>query len=274
MKKTSIICVLAGALSLFITSCSSTKNVQSAPDTYEDTPATAVEVSDGSVENNGSEIKSKSQKETKGGKKKKNAVEEFFTFGNKDDYVKYYDISVYEKDITGMKERRATTLIRTDDYMAGWGSYYLLAYYIVQFDANARKQLISAIDAYNRDFDEKNLIRKGGKKTERAYGKIGYRLDWGTISQSTPNMGSGEGYMGYEFVKGSPYFTIRNLPFNNENFERIGESTNRESMVLVYYFTRAQLKELATFLSDENINKCVAEMTAGYISSEKDVYEE
>ena len=60
MKKTSIICVLAGALSLFITSCSSTKNVQSAPDSYEDTPATAVEVSDGSVENNGSAIKSKS----------------------------------------------------------------------------------------------------------------------------------------------------------------------------------------------------------------------
>lgn len=272
MKKTSMICVLAGALSLFITSCSSTKNVQSAPDTYEDTPAAAVEASDGSVENNGSEIKSDSKNKTTGAKKKKNAIEEFFTFGNKDDYSKFYDISLYEKDVTGMKEKRATTLIRTDDFMAGWGSYYLLAYYIVQFDAPARQQLISAIEAYNNDFDQKNLIRKGGKKSERAYGKIKYRLDWGTLSSTTPNMGTGEGWMGYEFVKGSPYFTIRNLPFNNENYERIGDSTNRESLVLVYYFTRAQLKELANFLADENINKLTAEMMGNYISAEADSY--
>ena len=52
-----MICLLAGALTLFITSCSSTKNVQSAPDTYEDTPAIAEESSDGLEEDNGSEIK-------------------------------------------------------------------------------------------------------------------------------------------------------------------------------------------------------------------------
>lgn len=274
MKKTSMICLLAGALTLFITSCSSTKNVQSAPDTYEDTPAIAEESSDGLEEDNGSEIKSKSDSKSTSAKKKKNAIEEFFTFGNKDDYAKYYDISIYEKDITGMKERRATTLIRTDDYMAGWGSYYVLAYYIVQFDAAARKQLISAINAYNTDFEEKNLRRKGGKKTERAYGKISYRLDWGTISHSTPNMGTGEGYMGYEFVKGSPYFTIRNYPFNNKHYDRIGEATTRESMSLVYYFTRAQLKELANFLSDENINQRIAEMSANYVSSDSDEYQD
>ena len=78
----------------------------------------------------------------------------------------------------------------------------------------------------------------------KAYGKIKYRLDWGSISSSTPNHGEGEGTLGYEFVKGSPYFTISNYPFENDYYKVAGDATSRESMQIRYYFTKAQAKQL------------------------------
>ena len=68
------------------------------------------------------------------GNKKKNVIEEFFAFENRDEYKKIQEVPVCENDVTGMNERRAQTVIRTDNYMTGWGSYYLLAYYYIQFD--------------------------------------------------------------------------------------------------------------------------------------------
>ena len=78
--------------------------------------------------------------------------------------------------------------------------------------------------------------------------------------------------MGYEFIKGSPYFTLSNYPFNNDNYEKIGSTTSRESLSINYYFTRAQLKELKEFISNENISKLVTEMNENYANSAADEY--
>ena len=266
MKKTLITAISIGFMMVFATSCGTTKNVQSAADSYDDSPAIESEETD----EKGEAIVNNSDNK-KPAKKKNNVLKEMFTFGNRDEYSKFYEISLFEKEITGLKEKRATTVIRTDDYMAGWGSYFSLAYYYVQFDADARKRVISAIDSYFNDFEQKNLQRKG-KKTDRAYGKVKYRIDWGSISTTTPNKGVGEGYLGYEFIKGSPYFVISNYAFANDNYDRIGESTSRESMALSYYFTKAQLKELKEFLSDENINKLIGEMNENFVDNTADVY--
>ena len=107
--------------------------------------------------------------------------------------------------------------------MTGWGSYYLLAYYYIQFDDANRWKLLNAIDNYFSDFENKNLQRKG-KDTERTYGKVSYRLDWGSVSSTTQNHGTGDGYMGYNFMKGSPYFTIKNFPFKNDHFDDASET--------------------------------------------------
>ena len=270
MKKTIISAVALCIFGMLAVSCGTTKNVQAPADVYEDdTTEETTEIG----ENGEAVAIKKSDKEAKKAKdpKKKNFIQEMFTFGNRDEYQKYYEISLYEKEITGLKEKRATTLIRTDDYKAGFGCYYMMAYYIIQMDEIARTKLVQAIDAYLSDFENKNLQRKG-KHTDRAYGKIAYRLDWGSVSSSTPNMGTGEGYMGYEFIKGSPYFSITNYPFENLNYEKIGSTTTRESMSINYYFTRAQLKELKEFISNENISNLVAEMNANFADSEADAY--
>ncbi len=269
MKKTIISAVALCIFGMLAVSCGSTKNVQSPADVYEDEKTEEESISE---DGDAVAIKKSDKKEKKAkDPKKKNFVQEMFTFGNRDEYQKYYEISLYEKEITGLKEKRATTLIRTEDYKAGFGCYYMMAYYIIQMDEVARTKLVQAIDTYFSDFENKNLQRKG-KHTDRAYGKVAYRLDWGSISSSTPNMGSGEGYMGYEFIKGSPYFVLSNYPFNNDNYDKIGSTTSRESLALNYYFTRAQLKELREFISNENISKLVAEMNENYADSAADAY--
>lgn len=177
-------------------------------------------------------------------KKNQNAIQSFFSFGNKDDYVRYDATTVFTKELTGsLKEKDADVYLRTDDLRTGFGSYYLAAYYIVQFDSDARKNLEKAVNRYLDDFENKKLDRKN-RKSEKAYGKIKYRLDWGSISSSTPNHGEGEGYLGYTFVKGSPYFTISNYPFKNDYYDVAGDATTRESITLTYYFTKAQAKQL------------------------------
>lgn len=269
MKKTIISAVALCIFGMLAVSCGTTKNVQSPADVYEDeTAEETITTEDGEVvTTKDSGKKDKKAKDPK----KKNFVQEMFTFGNRDEFSKYYEISLYEKEITGLKEKRATTVIRTDNYMAGFGCYYNMAYYYVQFDEVARTKLVQAIDAYLSDFENKNLQRKG-KHTDRAYGKVGYRLDWGSVSSSTPNMGTGEGYMGYVFRKGSPYFVLSNYAFENLNYDKIGSTTSRESLPLDYYFTRAQLNAFKEFISNENITQLVAEMNENYISGSADEY--
>lgn len=250
MKKTIIYsCLLA--VSAILISCGTTKEVQSTPDSYvaegETLPA---------IEEN-ADVAAEPQ-QAKKAKKKKNAIEDFFTFGNKDDYIIYDNTTVFAKEITGMKEKNAKMAIRYDNYMAGFGSYNSGLFYFVQFDKENRQILAKAIESYLSDFENKRLQRKG-KHTERAYGKINYRIDWGTISSSTPNNGQGEGYCGYEFHKGSPYFVISNYPFENNYYERSGGAANRESASLQYYFTRSQLKQLTDLLAEDVITKHIAE---------------
>ena len=120
--------------------------------------------------------------------------------------------------MSGLKEKQATLVINTENYNAGFGSSYMAAYYIVTFDESAREKLIKSINNYLEDFENKRLQRND-KKTYQAYGKIPMHLDWGTVASSTPNNGSGQGYCGYEFEKGSPYFTISNFPFVNDYYE-------------------------------------------------------
>ena len=263
MKKTLFCTSLMIALMAFITSCGTTKQVQSAPDTYSSEDTTKVEVTDS--ETTDTEVTDTATKPTLK-TKKKNAIEKFLTFGNGDDFFKYDETTVFTKEINGLKEKNATVVLRFDNQMAGFGSYNSAAYYYLQFDELNREVLAKAAEAYFSDFENKRLQRKG-KRTERAYGKITYMLSWGVLSSSTPNNGTGEGYCGYEFVKGSPYFTISNYPFKNDYYERAGDATTRESPSVTYYFTRAQLRQLLGMISEENINKQIIEYNMDYVKN-------
>lgn len=253
LNKTTLIGAVIAA-GILLTSCQTAKRANSSsPDSY-DAPTEKTETAATSADTSSEDADSLAKNPIQL-KKKTNAIQDFFSFGNKQDYVRYDASTIFVKEITGkVKERDADLYLRTDNYMAGFGSYYLAAYYIVQFDEENKKKLATAVNNYLNDFENKRLNRKG-KKTEKAYGKINYRLDWGSISSTTPNHGSGDGYLGYEFVKGSPYFTISNYPFKNDYYDIAGDSTSRESLQLKYYFTKAQAKALVERTSDSYIRK-------------------
>lgn len=249
MKKTILGIGLLAAVSVILISCGTTKEVQSVPDAYTGEEE-VVSVSENSEEN----VTEKTVPVPAKGKKKKNAIEDFFTFGNKDEYIMYDNTTVFTKELTGLTEKNANVVIRYDNHKAGFGSYNSAMYYYVVFDKENRATLARAAEAYFSDFENKRLKRKA-KNTDKTYGKIGYSLHWGTISSSTPNNGVGEGYCGYEFVKGAPYFTIYNYSFYNNYYERAGDATTRNSNFVKYYFTRAQLRQLLNMISEETITE-------------------
>ena len=243
MKKTLITAGCLIALTSIMTSCGTTKQVQSAPDAYITEDEVSVANTDETVA-----TEDNSEEDIVAMKKKKNAIESFFTFGNGDEFIKFDE-----------------TVIRYDNLMAGFGSYNSAAYYYLQFDKDNRAILAKNAEAYFSDFENKRLQRKG-RHTDRTYGKIRYQLNWGTISSSTPNNGIGDGYCGYEFVKGAPYFTISNYEFKNEYYERAGDATTRESPMVKYYFTRSQLKQLLNLISEDNIKQTIRDNNLNFIS--------
>ena len=268
MKKTTLI-FASLVTTLLLCSCGSTKNLQTTPDEYETEPVTLpTEEDEGtSVKTN----KKSNQTKKKSGKTVSDALTDLVTFTNNSKYLRFDETNLFTPELTGLKERTAQVLIRREDGSAGFGSYYMAAYYIVQFDDEARAKLTKAVENYLSDFENKRLQRKG-KRTERTYGKVAYRLDWGTAASVTPNHGTGEGYLGYEFIKNSPYFCINNYPFENDYYERAGESTNRESMSIRFYFTRSQARQLIELLSDESIASQITGTSINQAPTEADEY--
>ena len=252
MKKTLLTSVFLISLTALFISCNSTKEVQNAPDEYADLEQEKLQaINVEKKENNSSPSKKVSATSNK---KKKNFFQELFTFGNADEFLKYDETTVFAKELVGMKEKNAVIIARYDDGMAGFGSY------------------TNAAEKYFSDFENKKLNRKG-KHTDRTYGKINYRLNWGTISSSTPNYGFGDGYVGYEFVKNSPYFTISNFPFPNIYYERAGDATTRESPPVKYYFTKAQLRNLLEMISEDKIMENLYKNSEEYIAVPTEVDE-
>lgn len=190
-------------------------------------------------------------------KKNKNLLQSLFTFGNKDDFIKGDEFTLFTKGaFSGIVQKEAEFMISVDDLNAGFGSPYLAAYYILTMNETSRKKFIASFNQYCSDFENKKLNRKGNK-TIKAYGSIDVHLDWGTINTSTPNNADGKALLGYEFQNKSPYFTITIYPIHNNHYDVVGDSTSQESMSLKYYFTKSQATQLCSFLEQEIIEKTI-----------------
>lgn len=254
LKRKSIcksIIIFASALVLF-SSCETTKADPLPSDTYETKVTLQEDDENTQIEEQESESDSESTAVSLP-KQEKKAQKNFFSFGNKDDFIHLDgDVTVITREIKGLTEKSADLVIRADTDLAGFGCSVMGAYYIIQMNEASRKQLAKAAQLYFSDFENKNLIRKN-KNTVRAYGNIFYQLNWGTLKSSTPSNGKGNGFLGYEFVKNQPYFTISNFAFTNDYYEIAGDATTRESSSLKIYFTRAQLRNLIEILSEENL---------------------
>lgn len=270
MNKSRITIISLSILTTFtFFSCSSNKDMQPiSEDNYE------------SVDNTKEIIKSKKntqqteQKVSKFNTNEKKSISEslqdMLTMGNKNKFVRPDETTVFATSVTGsIKQQKSTIHISIKDELAGFGSPYMAAYYIVLMDENARKKLSIAYENYLYDFENKKLERKN-RKSFKKYGNIDVTLNWGTISSSTPNNGTGSATLGYEFVKNSPYFTINCFPILNNYYDVVKESTSRESMRIKYYFTKAQLNELLTMIDEDRIQDALYE-TIDFYEEDEDI---
>ena len=207
----------------------------------------------------------------KSAKKQKNAFQEFFTLGNKDDLMVCDETTVFTNGITGKPvQKDAIVVLNTKDGTAGFGTSYLAAYYYVQMNENARHKFAKAVDSYFSDFENKRLNRKN-KKSSKIYGSADVKIHWGSLKSSTPNNGSGPMQLGYAFINQSPYFTLTIMPVKNNYYDVVGESTTVESLGLKYYLTKAQAKQLTDMLSEEKISEYLG-ISKPFIPVENDEY--
>lgn len=250
-KNISKIFISFSILALFCTGCASTQKSDSISGDEYDTAEQTQESDE--LDTDFSSTDEKGTKANKKGKKK-NALESFFTFGNKDDFISNDVTAVFTRTVTGsIKQKKASIMINPEKQTAGFGSTYMSAYYIVQLDAESRAKLAKAVELYLNDFENKKLDRKD-RKSYKKYGQFNIHLDWGTISSSTPNFGDGTAYFGYEFEKGSPYFSITCYPMHNKYWDIVNEATSEQSLQLKYFFTKALAQELVDFISEEKIS--------------------
>lgn len=240
---------------LMLSSCQSTKEEISS-DSYNQ--ITTIETEEEAQDEEVTEVIENSEPVTKTftsneSKAQKTWAKNLMTIGNKNDFILMDDTSkIITKDFNGLVEQDITYLLRANTNLAGYGCSLIGMYYIIQFDDEARAKIATAAQRYFDDFENKKLVNKT-KVAKNAYGSISYKLNWGTFKSSTPNNGTGTGYLGYEFVKNQPYFIIWNYPFENEYYEKSEGNTTRESSPVKYYFTRNQLKKLVEILSEENL---------------------
>lgn len=179
----------------------------------------------------------------------------FISFGNTEKFILTETISLFEPNAVGKYIQRGGSItIEPKEQMAGFGSPYLLAYYIITMDEKNRSLLIASVDSYLKDFNDKKLVRKSNK-TYKQYGSVNAKMWWGTIKASTPNYGNAKCSLGYEFYEGSPYYCISIRPTINDYSIEVNPDADRESMNLKYYFTKAQAKDLAKYLSPDYLNK-------------------
>ncbi len=169
--------------------------------------------------------------------------------------VKFKEAGTFELSTTGfnakLKKQEATFMLDAKNYNAGFGSPIMAAYYVVLMDQKTRSVFINAVNSYLSDFENKKLNRKD-KKSYKRYGKSGATIYWGVIKSQTSNYAYPDAFFGYTFKDKSPYFTITMYPTVNEK-RKVDDSVAEESMIVNFYFTKAQARTLADFLAEDNL---------------------
>ena len=207
--------------------------------------------------------------------KKKNtfseSVSNFFKMGNQS-FVEYDTTEINVLNAVGtLKKEDAVFVCIKDTDQAGFGSQYISGFYYVFFDTDSRKKLIDAGNQYLKDFENKKLDRKS-KKSQQKYGKVTSDVYFGSIKMQAKNHSQPVTYYGYSFKKNSPYFTITCMSAQNLRYTSVDDIYPVTSTVVVYYFTKAQLKNLMNLVSEENINSYKANAVMNAYLAEEDNY--
>lgn len=274
MKK--ILLTLAIFAMVFSTPYSKTKKTteSDAPDSYNEEDVTAIKVEK-------KEKKSAASSDPYNDKKMKPKAQR--TFGQKllglNKFQEIESFSLYTKSDTGkMKLKDGSLIHRAGTDIGGFYCYYDTSAYAVQFAQQARGVLVSAINQYIDDFNNKKLDKNSKtKNTQNIYGTAEAYEEYGIAAAMLKHYARPKMQFGYAFIKGHPYFMIYAPKTKDLSYEKKSDSDlNWENTIAQrYYFTIAQAKRLANFLSDENISALYeASIYADVKDGDFDSYEE
>ncbi|MDR0494865.1 MAG: hypothetical protein LBG95_04475 [Treponema sp.] len=114
-----------------------------------------------------------------------------------------------------------------------------------------REAFIEALELYKADYEERNLLAKGGRKTKRAYGKVQGYIVWSTtriLSEQAKGISTID--IGYTFKDRMPFFSIMQEKAGNEIVRGDQKKVSPEVML---YFTRAQAEVIADLFNQEHL---------------------
>jgi len=125
---------------------------------------------------------------------------------------------------------------------------------------DGRLEFISALEKYNKDFEERNLAGNS-RKSLRNYGVVEGYLIWQMSRITIQARANMEMELGYRFrsisrsVSRTPYFTVNQRAA--EYTEELSRDNNRTSPEITMFFTRAQAAELAAFFDQDFLRSLV-----------------
>lgn len=193
---------------------------------------------------------------------------------NLNKFQKIEPFSLYAKNTFGkVLQKKGHLIHRAGTDIGGFVCRYDTSSYALQFAKESRATVRAAVERYLRDFEEKALD-KNAKKTFRAYGQCDAYEDFGVLEGMMHDWSRPRVDLGYMFIKGNPYFCIRVPTHKNLNattgneYDKIRENVIEQR----WYFTRAQSKHLAAFLSDANIDSLAEKETVPETESTEDSY--
>jgi len=127
------------------------------------------------------------------------------------------------------------------------------------WDEAGRRHFASALDRYNADFEQRDLINRH-RRTRDIYGRVAGRLEWQTARFTTNHTSYPIIEIGYRFrevnVDGrwenAPFFATLMRPAMSEETIEAG-SGRTESRMLHMYFTRAQAADLVMLFEQSHL---------------------
>ena len=119
---------------------------------------------------------------------------------------------------------------------------------------SGRQTLITALEKYNNDYSQRNLITQN-RKTLRNYGVVEGYLYWQQFSFTIQAKANVNIDIGYQFRDNSPYFSVnqREAEFKDD----ISRDDSRTSSVITMYFTRAQAAELTSIFDQSFLQSLI-----------------
>jgi len=125
------------------------------------------------------------------------------------------------------------------------------------WNKKGRQDFINALAMYNEEYDSRTLKVNSGRKEKQAYGITQGYLTWQQFSFSILAKAPMDIQLGYTFKERTPYFLVSQL--EADYIDPMTRDQNRRSLVIPFFFTRAQAANLEVLFDQSILNGFIQE---------------